>query len=343
MIPIVTINFNGSNDTIELINSLIESEESFNLIIVDNNSSNQNEFGIIKEALLKRKASLEENTSHYEDERITKIVNFTIDNNIFTLIQSNDNYGFSVGTNIGLKYALFRWPNCRYLCILNNDTIVTKYFLSNITTILDKEEIGAAMGTIIHYGYNKPYIWSIGGYIDYLRATGVHQNQGDIFGGSKNKFVFRSFISGCFTVFKRSVLERIGFLDEDYFFGTEEFQYSKDICKFTKIAWIPGSLIYHKVKMEDGHGSSHIVKKIEWQFNSYMNKVVFINKNCNIFYRILWRLLFRCYFISNRKKHFISYTDLEYKILKKSVFANLNKKLMTKQMFHDFQNLIEKK
>ena len=346
MIPIVTINYNGHSDTVELIDSLNKSAESFDLIVVDNNSTNKEELEIIKKELFSLGAKIIKTILAVSDNRISSITTLSLSNSLITLIQANDNYGFATGTNIGLEYALTIHDD-DYLCILNNDTIVTKLFLTTIVDVLETEKsIGAAMGTIIHYGYEKQYIWSIGGHISYLKATGVHEKQGLVFDPSKknkNKYIKRKFVSGCFTVFKREVLIKIGLLDESYFFGTEEFQYSRDISKFSNIAWIPESIIYHKVKLENGHGSSHTIKNIEWQFNSYMNKIIFINKNKGTIYRFFWKIIYKAYIklIVIKKLRTSNFNNQLIDLFVSSLFSNLDSNSFTKEKFELFKEKAE--
>ena len=48
IVPIVTINFNGRNDTLALVKSLNDSNESYYLVIVDNKSPKEGEFNSLK-------------------------------------------------------------------------------------------------------------------------------------------------------------------------------------------------------------------------------------------------------------------------------------------------------
>lgn len=96
-IMIILLNYNNYKDTIECINSIKQntSENNFiyEIVVVDNKSTN--------ESLAKLK----------EIEGIT-------------LIEANENAGFSAGNNIGIKYALDN--KSEYILLLNNDTIITK-------------------------------------------------------------------------------------------------------------------------------------------------------------------------------------------------------------------------
>lgn len=345
--PIAVINYNGSSDTIAMIDSLVESGEVFDVVIVDNQSPKEGELDRICD-YVEKKYSVKAEHLEYETERTHNGYKITIsDGKIVTLIQGLDNYGFAIGTNIGLQYAIDAYPDAEYLTILNNDTEVTNGFLTRIINAIKKNNLAAAMGTILYYGYDKPYIWSIGGPVDYIKAQGVHVGKDTTFNVDevKDEFVERQFISGCFTVFKREPLIEIGLLDEDYFFAGEEYQYSVDLTKKYKIGWIPGSIIYHKSVMGVGNGSSHKISDLKWQYNAYMVKVVFINKNKGLLFRTMWHCIFKLYISTKLKKKYRSipeYGEKCYSILKKAVFKNIQSKKFDKADFNDFaKRLVE--
>jgi GT2 family glycosyltransferase len=345
IIPIAAINFNGSKDTTELIDSLMKSEEEFDFIVVDNDSPRKDELEIIGNYICE-KYSVKKEVLSYRTERISSCEKYVAaDNKIFTLIQAKDNYGFSIGTNIGLQYAIDTYPKAKFLTILNNDTIVTPNFMTTIIKKMISYKLGAAMGTILFYGYDKPYIWSIGGPIDFYKGQGIHLHKEEVFKNPEEEYIQRQFISGCFTIFRRQVLDEIGLLDEDYFFSGEEYQYSYDIWhKFKhKIAWIPDSIIYHKSEMGVGNGSSHNIKTLPWQYNAYITKLVFVNKNKGPVFRSLWHiaLLSHLDFVIKPKYVKIPQYGIEgFNIMRKWIVKNLNCTRYLKKDFDEFSNAV---
>ena len=343
IIPIAAINFNGSEDTIELIDSLMKSGEDFDFIVVDNNSPRKDELEKIGNHISDKYSTKKERLS-YRTERIVSCEKYAAaDNRIFTLIQAKDNYGFSIGTNIGLQYAIDTYPKANFLTILNNDTIVTPNFMSTIIKKMINYKIGAAMGTILYYAYDKPYIWSIGGPIDFYKGQGVHLHKEEVFKRPSEDYVRREFISGCFSIFRRQALDEIGLLDEDYFFSGEEYQYSYDIGKRYKLAWIPDSIIYHKSEMGVGNGSSHNIKTLPWQYNAYVTKLVFVNKNKGPVFRLLWHsaLLLHLDFVIKPKYVKTTQYGIEgYKLMRKWVVKNLNCTRYLNKDFDEFANAV---
>lgn len=343
MISIVTINYNGSKDTIELIESLRKSDESYHLIVVDNKSPNEDD--IVHLIGYVKKLCDSCHVMEYSSPFVEETTQYTINTNeIITIIRSNSNYGFAKGTNIGLNYSIKMFPEEPYIAILNNDTIVTKHFISSITSQMTANELDACMGTILYYGYDEPYIWSIGGPINWIRGEGIHLQKNNIYKPINEKFVKREFVSGCFTIFRQDSIKKIGLLDEDYFFAGEEYQYSYDLTRRGyKLAWIPASVIYHKSTLDTGNGSSHTISDLPWQYNAYMVKIVFVNKNRGLLFRSFWHLLFRLHILVRVKKKYLSensFGPTKYNILKSSLFENIKKKCFTYSDFIDFKERI---
>lgn len=327
--PIVTINYDGKDDTCDLIGSLIKSGDPFSLIVVDNCSPRENEFeNLIND--ISQRFGLIFSSSPSIDSAITGCLFGSFENgsSVF-LLHSLTNGGFAKGTNIGLRFAFSMFPETEFVAILNNDTIVTDHFLQKAIAPMKDSDILATMGTILYYGYDKPYIWSIGGKIDWIKGQGIHEHKGEIFDASfeRTPFVYRDFISGCFTVFRSTALQSIGLLDESYFFAGEEYQYSVDLCKKGKIAWVPSCVIYHKSVLGIGNGSSHNIKSLPWQWNAYMVKICFVNKNKPFLFRKFWHFFFRSYIDIRIKRRFLSsgISKRDFSLFRSSLFKNINR------------------
>ena len=116
LLSIITINYNGLEDTCELIESLPADDDSLEVIIVDNASTND------------EASELEKRFPHV------------------TIIRSEKNLGFAGGNNLGINAA-----HGKYLFFLNNDTLlevrgkrleVRELFLPLINKLESDEKIG---------------------------------------------------------------------------------------------------------------------------------------------------------------------------------------------------------
>ncbi len=342
---LIVLNYNGSHDTIEMIDSVFTAEKSaVDIVIVDGDSPKKDELHLIQEHCSK-KYNITFFAEKYSNKRITSVNKAHLDNGSgIVLIQANNNYGFAIGSNIGIEYALERNTKNQYIALLNNDTVVTKEFLTKVLLKMESNNIDAAMGTILYYGEDPEYIWSIGGYIKWRDAAGIHLHKNERFNRnliSKNDIVMREFVSGCYTVFTKAAIKEIGLLDEAYFFGAEEYQYSIDLKKKNmKMAWIPEAIIYHKSKLDKGNGNSHSIVSSEWQYNSYIDKILLINKNRNGFYRLYWRCVFILYinlFAKKRNKHAKNISKKQWKYMKKQLVKNIRKRTFTISDFLEYK------
>ena len=157
-IGVVILNYNGYEDTIECVESLSnQSDESYQIIIVDNNSENDSYekikswlYGdqIVYSKFLNkefRKQKREFIELNYEKEIGFKQNIRSYNNNEtyncdkIVLINCDKNYGFLGGNNIGAKYVEFK--NFQYVLLLNNDTIIIdNYFLQKLVSPFKSSE-----------------------------------------------------------------------------------------------------------------------------------------------------------------------------------------------------------
>lgn len=245
---IILVNFNGSNDTIECLESINKIRYSnYNVFVIDNNS---------------------------RDTEKQKLVNFFHKDNVkkMKLILNHTNLGFSGANNIGIKLALAE--NAHYVCLLNNDTIVDDEFLINMVEIAERNyEIGSVCPMIREY-YNRERISYGGGEINYFKGSvfiyGI--NSYDVSLMNKSRYI--TFASGCCMLLKRQLLTKIGFLPEKYFLYFEDTEYSIKISKSNYKIWYDSTTaIYHKESVSTGKGSSI------YQYYFVRNRLLFIKNN----------------------------------------------------------------
>ena len=217
LVHIIILNWNGLEDTSELLESLSKiSYRNYTIVIVDNNSANDEAEKI--ENLCRGKAHL---------------------------IKSKENLGFSGGNNVGIKYSLEKKAD--YILLLNNDTTVRPDFME---ILADKSETSAKAGIVaprINYYDDPKKIWSDGGKISRIRGSGfAYSDKLETEANRLDRSV--TFVSGCCMLIKRDVFLKIGMFDENYFLYTED----TDLCFRTikagyKIYVVPKSKIFHKV------------------------------------------------------------------------------------------------
>ncbi|MBT4258076.1 glycosyltransferase family 2 protein [archaeon] len=216
-VGIIIINWNGLEDTIELINSIANiNYKNYKIFLVDNNSSDgsQQKF---KEKYLKNKK--------------------------ITLIFNKTNLGLAGGFNSGLKKSLKEKFN--YSFIMNNDMVVDKNFLSLLILEMEKNKKLAAAGPRIYYYSDKKRIWNTGVKFNLIGFKNSFQNELDYKVNSKNKIV--DALDGAYLI-RNSLLNKICLLEKDFFIMHEMSGWcikANQRGYFSMI--IPKSKIWHKV------------------------------------------------------------------------------------------------
>jgi GT2 family glycosyltransferase len=216
-VNIVIVNWNGLEDTSELLKSLSKiSYSNFFIVIVDNNSANDEAEKLEKSGQAK---------TH--------------------IIKCKENLGFAGGNNIGIKYSLEQKAD--YILLLNNDTKVNPDFLEILVSKYESTDKAGIVAPRINYFDVPQKIWSDGGYISRLRGSGfAYSDKLETEVDNSDKSV--TFVSGCCMLISRDVSNKVGLFDENYFLYTEDTDLCQRIIKAGyKIFVSPRSKIYHKV------------------------------------------------------------------------------------------------
>lgn len=209
---ICVLNYNNYKDTLECINSLeLLHYDNYCVLVIDNNSTDDS--GIRLQDYVKNK---------------DKIV----------FIKSKYNCGYAAGNNVGIKFAM-KDIDMRYVWILNNDTVVDPYALSEL---VKKAEINKSIGLVgskLIYDWNRNKIQGYGGI--YCKYTGVSKhikNEKEI-----NKI---NYVIGASVLARREYLEEVGLMREDYFLYYEEVDWAiRGMGKYS-ISCAKDSVVYHK-------------------------------------------------------------------------------------------------
>ena len=220
-ISIITINYNGLNDTCALIES-IPLNDKMEVIVVDNASTN---------------------------DEVSKI------NQRFPYvktIKSDKNLGFAGGNNLGIKAA-----KGKYLFIINNDTIFKDF---NVQPLIGRLESSKTIGIVcpkIRFAWSNNPI-QFAGYTPLSRIT--VRNQAIGFGeedhGQYEKAHPTPYAHGAAMLIKREAIEKVSLMPECYFLYYEELDWSMMFARAGYEIWYePASTIYHKESQSTGNNS----------------------------------------------------------------------------------------
>lgn len=252
---IIILNWNGSDYTIDCLNSIIlNSLKNINVIIVDNNS-NKNDIENLESFCFRTFENFEVFEEDDIDNCRIKIEDFYHRKNAkefkVVLIRNKENLGFAKGNNVALKYLYVNGQMMAML--LNNDTVIMKDSLKKIVEFSYCHPEIVAITPQIRYFEPNNVVWNCGGFISWLG----HQTY--LYGGEKvgnvPKLGYRlvDYVTGCALFLK---LQETNFLSERFYFGEEDLELCLRLKKEHKqIAVLFDSIIFHKV------GGTH--KKIE--------------------------------------------------------------------------------
>lgn len=189
-VSIVIPNYNGEKYIETCIDSIYQQEyTNYEIIIVDNSSLDKSCEIIIKK---------------YPQVR---------------LIKNNKNLGFSGAVNQGIKASVGE-----YVVLLNNDTVVLKGWLKHLIKCIESNQrIFSVCSKMIRYN-EKDKIDDAG---DEYNILGWAYKRGDgksITNFNRDKEVFSS--CGGAAIYRKSILNKIGFFDENFFAYMEDVDIS---------------------------------------------------------------------------------------------------------------------
>jgi GT2 family glycosyltransferase len=163
------------------------------------------------------------------------------------LVQLAENRGFAGACNAGIRSAAGE-----VIALLNNDTEVDPGWVAALVDLLDRHpEVGLVASKMLLFD-RRDTLHTAG---DYYRLDGVPGNRGvwqrDEGQYDEEAYVFSA--CGGSAAYRRTMLDEIGLLDEDFFFSCEDVdlawraQLAGWRCRYT-----PDAVVYHKLKATGG-------------------------------------------------------------------------------------------
>ena len=296
---IIILNWNGWEDTIECLESLYDIwYPNYEVVIVDNDSQDDSLARIrayARGAVAVGSASTPHNCRIEPLHRVTSYTRREAEgiqattlskkmagesrnkasNGSLVIIQNEQNFGYPEGNNIGMRYALK--ASADYVLLLNNDTVVDNYFLTELVRAADADASIGVIGPKI-YWYDVPtVIQSTGGRIDFwtgkIRAFNRGKRDHEIGHFTVDKLLPADWVSGACFLIKRKVIEEVGKFDPAYFLYGEDVDWCVRISRAGyRIVCDLNSKIWHK------HTASTSKVKRFTQYYPHRNWVILIRK-----------------------------------------------------------------
>jgi len=256
-VSIITVNYNQTQVTDDLLNSIIKynTYKETEIIVVDNGS--------------------DINSIPYWEEKYSN----------FIFIRSERNLGFAGGNNLGILSA-----TGDFLFLVNNDTIFTANLIETLVqTLFINTEVGIISPKLLYF--DQPNVLQYVGYteMNYYTARNSCIGQYEIDNGQYDSFIGKTaFAHGAAMMVTRAFINKVGLMANIFFLYYEEL----DWCDRAKRAgfeiWInTNASIYHKESISVGKKSA--LK--EYFMNR--NRILFIRRNASF----VPKMFFFFYFI----------------------------------------------
>lgn len=249
----ITLNWNGAEDTLACVSSLLRSHEAPAQIVVCDNASRPDSWqsllalGAMAHGDFMAFDSLEAALRHPERPGVV-------------LIQTGANRGYAGGMNVGLRYALAD-PAMQYAWVLNNDTEVHPEALQELLKrVADDAQIGICGATLLLH-HQRDRVQALGG-ASYQpwRARSAALGMGlAIDQVPVDPIRIESslaYVNGAAMLVRRSYLEAVGLMDERYFLYSEEHDWAYRGRSMYRLGWAPRAWVFHKHGATIGTASS---------------------------------------------------------------------------------------
>lgn len=219
-VGIVILNWNGFEDTVECLASIVAIDyPNFEIIVVDNGSSDGS-----GEAISRRYPHVK-------------------------IIKNEKNLGYTGGNNVGIINALK--SGSEYVWLLNNDTTVETDTLSKLVKNFEDNPQNGILSPIIYEYVNPQEVQYCGCYADlksFQFRSISNLKKIRLIGLDKLTYIW-----GTALLVRKEVFERVGLLNEKYFAYFEDYEFSNRASKAGFKCRIETSAkIYHKESRSTG-------------------------------------------------------------------------------------------
>lgn len=231
-ITLITLNYNGAQSTIKLLESLQNQTDSdFSVIVADNDSSD-----------------------------IQQLRDYSAGKPI-QIIENGANLGFAGGNNTALHQAFKNGAN--WALLINNDTWVESGFMARLKASLSAKE--GIVGLPLNEGDRTAYA----GKIEWLESTLQH-HENIVREHESGGHIYYP-IGGGLAISKQAY-EKLGGLDENYFLYFEDADYAERTREAgVAVEFISEPIIHHSVSSTTGKLGSPLLLRYHYRNALYFN------------------------------------------------------------------------
>jgi GT2 family glycosyltransferase len=163
------------------------------------------------------------------------------------VVALSQNLGFTGGNNAGIRAA-----SGEIIILLNNDTEVDPHWLAEIVATFERHPEAGIVASKMKLFDRRDTFHTAG---DFYRLDGVPGNRGvwEIDRGQydREEYVFSA--CGGSAAYRKSMLDQIGLLDEDFFYSCEDIDLAwRAQLAGWKCVYAPKAIVYHKLSATGG-------------------------------------------------------------------------------------------
>lgn len=250
-IVVIILNWNGLDDTLECLHSVMRIDyPSYDIYVADNGSTDGSIPGIRAQFPALK------------------------------LIENGANLGFAEGNNRAIQQAID--TDAEFVLLLNNDTVIDSNLLSAFVRAAEMFPDGGVFGPkIYHYG-EKEKIWYAGGYWDASTLSFEEKGAGCRDEGQFDQLAETEWVIGCAMFIRADVFRKIGLLEAKFFLNSEEI----DFCSRAQRAgfscvFVPDAQVWHKISVS--FGGEHSPMK---EYFSARNRLLWAKRNASYSLRL---------------------------------------------------------
>jgi hypothetical protein len=253
-VAIVLLNWNGWRDTIDCMGSLAAiTYPCWDVVVVDNKSRDDSVERLenwAREAILCGRYQRCDRIAVVDplySSALSRSTSREPHTRSIALLENDTNAGFSRGNNVGVRWALANGAD--YVLLLNNDTTVHPEFLNRMIVAAERDDHVAVVVPMMYY-YDRPdTVWYGGADLPRFGATAKvrHLNE-RVPAPERLPDSDVQFVTGACMLVKASAFRRHGLLDEDFFFGGEDYEFSQRLARAGgRLLHVPSAVVWHKV------------------------------------------------------------------------------------------------
>jgi GT2 family glycosyltransferase len=244
-VAVIVLNWNGTDDTIECLESLKRvTYPRAEIVVVDNGS-------------------------HPSPRTAIRAAYPTA-----TYLENDRNLGYAGGNNVGIRYALERGHD--YVFVLNNDTVVEPDFVTAAVAAAESDSRIAVVGIKVLAFEDPALVWVAYGEVTYrqglVRLIGYYERDGERFAEQRDV----EWVPGTALLLRRQALEQIGLFDEAFFAYHEDVDWCTSAREQSwRVVFAPAARILHKGHRSSG-GKGYVTPR---QYLAGRNMVRFVRKH----------------------------------------------------------------